>query len=102
MTTGTIIAIIVAGVIGAFAFYLMGQNEDLMKKNIELMRKESEREKGLLRIRYVYKVLTADRYDDFTLNNQLDKYQRDGWEFGGINGGFIILRKSEEIKEGDV
>jgi hypothetical protein len=47
-------------------------------------------------------VLTADRYDDFTLNNQLDKYQRDGWEFGGINGGFIILRKSEEIKEGDV
>ena len=45
MTTGTIIAIIVAGVIGAFAFYLMGQNEDLMKKNIELMRKESEREK---------------------------------------------------------
>lgn len=44
MTTGTIIAIIVAGVIGAFAFYLMGQNEDLTKKNIELMRKESERE----------------------------------------------------------
>ena len=36
--TGTIIAIIVAGVIGAFAFYLMEQNEDLMKKNIELMK----------------------------------------------------------------
>ena len=98
MTTGTIIAIIVAGVIGAFAFYLMGQNEDLMKKNIEMMRKESEREKGLLRIRYVYNVLTADRYDDSTLNDKLTKMQSEGWEFGGINGGFIMLRKSEEIK----
>ena len=100
MTTGTIIAIIVAGVIGAFAFYLMGQNEDLMKKNIELMRKESEREKGLLRIRYVYKVLTADRYDDSTLNDKLAKMQSEGWEFGGIKGGFIMLRKSEEINFG--
>ena len=98
MTTGTIIAIIVAGVIGAFAFYLMGQNEDLMKKNIELMRKESEREKGLLRIRYVHQVLTADRYDERALHDILAKMQREGWEFGGINGCFIILRKSEEIK----
>lgn len=99
MTTGTIIAIIVAGVIGAFAFYLMGQNEDLMKKNIELMRKESERVKGVMHIKRTYYIMTADRYDDNTLNMALEKKQKEGWEFGGINGGFVILYKSEEVKE---
>jgi len=99
MTTGTIIAIIVAGVIGAFAFYLMGQNEDLMKKNIELMRKESERTNGMIRFKRKAYLLTADRYDDNTLNMVLEKKQKEGWEFGGISGGFVILWQSEEIKE---
>ena len=99
MTTGTIIAIIVAGVIGAFAFYLMGQNEDLMKKNIELMREKSERMNGVMHIKRIYYVMTADRYDDNTLNTVLEKKQKEGWEFGGINGGFVILYKSEEVKE---
>ena len=97
--TGTIIAIIVAGFIGVFAFYLMGQNEDLMKKNIELMREKSERMNGVIHIKRTYYVMTADRYDDNTLNMVLEKKQKEGWEFGGINGGFVILYKSEEIKE---
>lgn len=40
MTTGTTIAIIVAVIVGAFAFYLMEQNEDLMEKNLALMREK--------------------------------------------------------------
>ena len=99
MTTGTIIAIIVAGVIGAFAFYLMGQNEDLMKKNIELMREKSERINGVMHIKRTYYVMTADRYDENTLNTVLEKKQNEGWDFGGINGGFVILYKSEVVNE---
>ena len=97
--TGTIIAIIVAGVIGAFAFYLMEQNEDLMKKNIELMKEKSEKMKAEIRFRRTVNLLTADPHHETILNMTLDKMQRDGWEFGGINGGFIILWKSEIIKE---
>ena len=98
--TGTIIAIIVAGVIGAFAFYLMEQNEDLMKKNIELMKKDSEKLNGMIRFKRKAYLLTADRYDDNTLNSIIEKKQNEGWEFGGVSGGFVILWLSEEIKEG--
>ena len=99
MTTGTIIAIIVACFIGAFAFYIMEQNEDLIKKNIELRREKSERMNEVIHIKRTYYIMTAEYYDDNTLNMLLEKKQKEGWEFGGINGGFIILYKSEEVKE---
>ena len=101
MSLATLILIIVALSLTAFATHLLQKNTKLMDENLEMRKKQLERDSDVLKFRNHAKVIDADLFDYTTLNRELDKHQADGWRFGGINGHYIILFKSVKIEEGE-
>lgn len=101
MTLTNCILICVVLILIAAVTHLLQSNTKLLKKNTELLHEKVEEMRDAHRIRKIVRVLNAERYDEKTFNDVLEKLQRDGWQLGLVNGTVFTLWKTERIKEGE-
>ena len=101
MTLTNCILIVVVLILIAAVTHLLQSNTTLLKKNTELLHEKLEAAKDVFRIRKICRILNADLCDEKTFNDKFEKLQRDGWQFGGMNGTYFMLWKTERIEEGE-
>ena len=99
MTLTNCILIVVVLILIAAVTHLLQSNTTLLKKNTELLHEKLEADKDAYRIRKIVRVLNADLCDEKTFNDKLEKLQREGWQFGLVNGTYFMLWKTERIEE---
>ena len=99
MTLTNCILIVVVLILIAAVTHLLQSNTTLLKKNTELLHEKLEADKDAYRIRKIVRVLNADLCDEKTFNDKLEKLQREGWQFGWVNGTYFTLWKTERIEE---
>ena len=93
------ILIVVVLILIAAVTHLLQSNTTLLKKNTELLHEKLEADRDAFRIRKIVRVLNADLCDEKTFNDKLEKLQREGWQFGWVNGTYFMLWKTERIEE---
>ena len=101
MTLTNCILICVVLILIAAVTHLLKSNTTLLKKNTELLHEKLEADRDAFRIRKIVRVLNAERYDEKTFNDVLEKLNRDGWQLGLVNGTYFTLWKTERIEEGE-
>ena len=101
MTLTNCILIVVVLILIAAVTHLLQSNTTLLKKSTELLHEKLEADRDAFRIRKIVRVLNADLCDEKTFNDKLEKLQRDGWQFGWVNGTYFTLWKTERIEEGE-
>ena len=101
MTLTNCILIVVVLLSISAVTHLLQSNTTLLKKNTELLHEKLEADRDAFRIRKIVRVLNADLCDEKTFNDKLEKLQREGWQFGWINGNYFALWKTERIEEGE-
>lgn len=102
MTIGTYILYIIVALLGVISLYLANVNNRL-KRNAaavsRIIKDQDARLMGFCRARKRYKIIKLNEYTTTSINNLLNIYHADGWEYNGVKDGVITLIKTEYTQE---